>query len=158
MVGTMPTVGCVRDDLMAALGREYTEKEFDALCFEFGIELDEVTSEAVMVRKEKGNAAAEKEQASEELIYKIDIPANRYDLLCIEGIARALRVYLGKEAVPVYRTLKPETLITMTVGKETALIRPYVVAAVLRNVKFTQQSYNSFIDLQVRAPCGQPRG
>ena len=76
----------------------------------------------------------------------------------IEGIARALRVYLGKEAFPVYRTLKPETLITMTVGKETALIRPYVVAAVLRNVKFTQQSYNSFIDLQVRAPCGQPRG
>ena len=107
---------------------------------------------------EARNAAAEKEQASEELIYKIDIPANRYDLLCIEGIARALRVYLGKEAVPVYRTLKPETLITMTVGKETALIRPYVVAAVLRNVKFTQQSYNSFIDLQVRAPCGQPRG
>ena len=153
----MPTVGCVRDDLMAALGQEYTEKEFDELCFEFGIELDEVTSEAVMVRKEKGTAAAEKEQASEELIYKIDIPANRYDLLCIEGIARALRVYLGKEAVPVYRTLKPETLITMTVGKETALIRPYVVAAVLRNVKFTQQSYNSFIDLQVREPCNRPR-
>eukprot|EP01043_Picozoa_sp_COSAG02_P091176 COSAG02_NODE_27934_length_600_cov_0.520958_1_plen_199_part_11 len=137
---------------MAALGKEYTEKEFDELCFEFGIELDEVTSEAVMVRKEKGSAAAEKEQASEELIYKIDIPANRYDLLCIEGIARALRVYLGKEAVPVYRTLKPDTLITMTVSKETAQIRPYVVAAVLRNVKFTQQSYNSFIDLQVRDP------
>jgi hypothetical protein len=148
----MPTVSCVRDDLMAALGKEYTEKEFDELCFEFGIELDEVTSEAVMVRKEKGSAAAEKEQASEELIYKIDIPANRYDLLCIEGIARALRVYLGKEAVPVYRTLKPDTLITMTVGKETAQIRPYVVAAVLRNVKFTQKSYNSFIDLQVRGP------
>jgi phenylalanyl-tRNA synthetase beta chain len=146
----MPTVSCVRDDLMVALGKEYTEKEFDHLCFEFGIELDEVTSEAVMVRKEKGSAAAEKESASEELIYKIDIPANRYDLLCIEGIARALRVYLGKEAVPVYRTLTPDTLITMTVGKETAQIRPYVVAAVLRNVKFTQESYNSFIDLQVR--------
>lgn len=38
----MPTVSCVRDDLMAALGQEYTEKEFDELCFEFGIELDEV--------------------------------------------------------------------------------------------------------------------
>ena len=50
----------------------------------------------------------------------------------------------------MYRTLKPDTLITLTVSKETAQIRPYVVAAVLRNVKFTQQSYNSFIDLQVR--------
>ena len=52
----------------------------------------------------------------------------------------------------MYRTLKPDTLITLTVSKETAQIRPYVVAAVLRNVKFTQQSYNSFIDLQVRGP------
>ena len=144
----MPTVGCVRDDLMAALGKEYTEKEFDELCFEFGIELDEVTSEAVMERKEKGSAGKITETASEALIYKLDIPANRYDLLCIEGVARALRVFLGKEAVPVYRTLTPDTLITMTVSPETALIRPYVVAAVLRNVKFTTASYNSFIDLQ----------
>jgi hypothetical protein len=29
------------------------------------------------------------------------IPANRYDLLCMEGFARALRVFLGKEAAPV---------------------------------------------------------
>lgn len=32
--------------------------------------------------------------------------------------------------------------------KETATIRPYVVGAVLRNVKFTQDSFASFIDLQ----------
>lgn len=31
----------------------------------------------------------------------------------------------------------------------TAKIRPYAVAAVLRNITFTQDSYNSFIDLQV---------
>ena len=28
-------------------------------------------------------------------IYRIDIPANRYDMLCTEGIAEAIRVYLG---------------------------------------------------------------
>ena len=49
----MPTVSCVRDDLMVALGKEYTEKEFDHLCFEFGIELDDVTSESEMVAKEQ---------------------------------------------------------------------------------------------------------
>jgi len=27
----------------------------------------------------------------------------RYDLLCIEGIARALRVFLGKDKPPVYK-------------------------------------------------------
>lgn len=35
-------------------------------------------------------------EASTDVVYKIDIPANRYDLLCIEGLARALRVFLGE--------------------------------------------------------------
>jgi phenylalanyl-tRNA synthetase beta chain len=40
------------------------------------------------------------------------------------------------------------------VKPETALIRPYVVAAVLRGVTFDATRYNSFIDLQVRC-CAQ---
>lgn len=36
----------------------------------------------------------------------------------------------------------------MTILPETAQIRPFAVAAVLRNIKFTQNSYTSFIDLQ----------
>ena len=31
----------------------------------------------------------------------------RYDLLCIEGIARALRVFLGKDKPPVYKLYVP---------------------------------------------------
>ena len=38
---------------------------------------------------------------------KIEVPANRYDLLCIEGIARALKLYIQPElGVPTY-ALKP---------------------------------------------------
>ena len=37
------------------------------------------------------------EKGEEGEVYKIEIPANRYDLLCIEGLSRALRVFLGKE-------------------------------------------------------------
>lgn len=48
----MPTLGVNRDDLFEALGKVYTEKEFDELCFEFGIELDEVTSEANELEKQ----------------------------------------------------------------------------------------------------------
>jgi hypothetical protein len=33
--------------------------------------------------------------------YVIAIPAARYDLLCLEGFARAIRVFIGKEAVPI---------------------------------------------------------
>lgn len=36
----------------------------------------------------------------------------------------------------------------LVVKPETALVRPFVVAAILRGVKFDAQRYNSFIDLQ----------
>lgn len=45
--------------------------------------------------KEQGNIAAA-QTASEEVIYRIDIPANRYDLLCLEGLVSGLLVFLGK--------------------------------------------------------------
>uniref|UniRef100_A0A671X977 Phenylalanine--tRNA ligase beta subunit n=1 Tax=Sparus aurata TaxID=8175 RepID=A0A671X977_SPAAU len=59
--------------------------------------------------------------ASDIILYKIDVPANRYDLLCLEGLVRGLK---------------------------TAAVRPYAVAAVLRNITFTQERYDSFIELQ----------
>lgn len=37
--------------------------------------------------------------------FKIEVGANRYDLLCIEGIARSLRIYLGLETLPKYQLL-----------------------------------------------------
>ena len=73
----MPTIGVNRTALFAALGKEYTEDEFDALCFEFGLELDEVVTD-----EENG-----------EVTYKIEIGANRYDLLCLEGLARNLLIF-----------------------------------------------------------------
>lgn len=57
-----------------------------------------------MARKELANddhsAVAD---ASEDVIYKIDIPANRYDMLCLEGIARALNIFKGRVPAPQYR-------------------------------------------------------
>ncbi|KAJ1797591.1 phenylalanine--tRNA ligase subunit beta, partial [Coemansia sp. RSA 2399] len=79
---------------------------------------------------------------------KIDIPANRYDLLCYEGLSRALGVFLGMEETPKYRVVEVEKPHRITVSKECAQIRPYVVGAVLRGVAFTEERYKSFIDLQ----------
>lgn len=46
----------------------------------------------------------------------------RYDLLCIEGIARALRVFLGKAEAPRYKLVYPAggeaDLLTVTVKPE----------------------------------------
>ena len=81
---------------------------------------------------------------------KIEIGANRYDMLCFEGIAQHLNVFLGREAPPPYRLLKIPggKMQSITVSKETAKVRPYVAGAILRNIKFTQAMYESFIALQ----------
>ena len=143
------------------------EDTFQQLCFDYGIELDDVTSEREMLRKEIAKAAADADgahggppsgaaarlaAASEDVLYKIDIPANRYDMLCLEGIARALNIFRGRMAPVEYKVadVPPTDRVTITVKPETALIRPFIVAAVLRGVTFTPARYASFIDLQDR--------
>ncbi|XP_062116866.1 phenylalanine--tRNA ligase beta subunit, cytoplasmic [Humulus lupulus] len=145
----MPTVSVGRDRLFAALGRTYTQEEFEDLCFSFGIELDDVTTEKAIIRKEK-HLDDEEGDDEEEIIYKIEVPANRYDLLCLEGLVQSLRIFEKKEKIPEYRLAKSssDSIIKMHVKPETSLIRPYVVCAVLRGVTFDEARYNSFIDLQ----------
>lgn len=75
----------------------------------------------------------------------------RYDLLCIEGLALALRVFLNLQAPPVYSlsTPSPDKLVSISVSASVAEIRPYFAGAVLRfKESFTPASYKSFIDLQ----------
>ncbi|XP_075892961.1 phenylalanine--tRNA ligase beta subunit [Nelusetta ayraudi] len=144
----MPIVGVKKDLLFKALGRTYTDEEFDELCFEYGLELDEITSEKELISKEQGDTKAS--GASDAILYKIDVPANRYDLLCLEGLVRGLQVFKNKLEAPRYKRVspvsgEPQRLI---ITKETAAVRPYAVAAVLRNITFTQERYDSFIELQ----------
>nr|CAG4651705.1 EOG090X03QT [Triops cancriformis] len=134
----MPTISIIRDQLFRELGRKYTDEEFDELCFRFGIELDETTE-----RELSG-----KDTGSDEVVYKIDIPANRHDLLCIEGLSQALNVFLGRVSMPKCKLNKPEKFEEIVIETSTQSIRPYVVGAVLRNVTLDAARYNSFIDLQ----------
>ncbi|KAF4801849.1 Phenylalanine--tRNA ligase beta subunit [Turdus rufiventris] len=124
------------------------DEEFDELCFEFGLELDEITSEKDIISKEKGEEKAK--GASDVVLYKIDVPANRYDLLCLEGLVRGLQVFKERINLPRFEKIIPaegegQRLI---ITEQTAQIRPHAVAAVLRNITFTKDRYDSFIDLQ----------
>ena len=85
---------------------------------------------------------------SDDVLYNIDVGANRYDLLCLEGIAHSLRVYLGLEKPPCYKVVKPEKMVKLIVDPSVASIRPFACSAVLRNISFTEDSLKSFIDLQ----------
>uniref|UniRef100_A0A9J7Z5Q9 Phenylalanine--tRNA ligase beta subunit n=1 Tax=Cyprinus carpio carpio TaxID=630221 RepID=A0A9J7Z5Q9_CYPCA len=125
------------------------DEEFDELCFEFGLELDEITSEKEILIREQGGEKAE--GASDVVLYKIDVPANRYDLLCLEGLVRGLQVFKEKLEAPRYKRVSPADggePQRLVITEETASVRPHAVAAVLRNITFTQERYESFIELQ----------
>ncbi|KZF22192.1 phenylalanyl-tRNA synthetase beta subunit [Xylona heveae TC161] len=137
----MPTITVDKTELFKALGQEYTTQEFDELCFEFGIELDEDTTD-------QPRPIVDGKQEPPQL--KIEIPANRYDMLCFEGIALMLNIFRGRAPAPKYQLVAPPNgeMQTIVVDQETTRIRPYVSAAVLRGIEFTPGRYESFIALQ----------
>ena len=86
---------------MHLLGKDYTDKEFEEIALSYGMELDEIVDE-----EERHSSKAVK-------TYKLDIAANRADLLCVEGIARALRVFLGVEKAQAFKVSPPKYTITV---------------------------------------------
>ncbi|KAK5955358.1 phenylalanine--tRNA ligase subunit beta [Knufia fluminis] len=135
----MPTIAVDKYALYKALGKNYTKDEFDELCFDFGIELDEDSEEE---QRPVVNGVQEPPQL------KIEIPANRYDMLCFEGIQLMLNIFLQREKAPQYALKAPSEVQSITVSKDTAKIRPYVSGAILRNITFDEARYESFIALQ----------
>lgn len=119
----------------------FTRDEFEDLCFEYGIELDEDT-------EDEEHPIVDGKQEPPQL--KIEIPANRYDMLCFEGIALNLNVFLGRTQPPKFKVVEPKDADqqVITVLPDTSKVRPLVSGAVLRNIKFTQDRYDSFISLQ----------
>jgi phenylalanyl-tRNA synthetase beta chain len=137
----MPTVSLVRSRLLDALPARFrSDDAFDALCFDFGLELDNVT-------KEPDPASADP-AAPAVPTYKIDVPANRYDLLCLEGIVQALRVFVGADRPAPGLRLAAAPAVVIHVDGSTRAVRPYIVGAVLRWVVLGAEGYQSLIDLQ----------
>lgn len=130
----MPTIPVDKEDLFDLIGKKYTTEEFEDLCFDFGIELDEDTTDEC--------------KPGERPQLKIEVPANRYDMLCIEGIAQALNEFLGRKEPPLYKLNPSKPDLSLTIHESTQRIRPYAAAAILRNVTFDERSYDSFISLQ----------
>jgi hypothetical protein len=54
--------------------------------------------------------------AREHVADHLDRRPCRYDMLCLEGISRALRVFLGKMKTPRFVTKTPENPFTITVS------------------------------------------
>lgn len=156
----MPQVNVVKEELFKYVGQKFSksqiiflifnfaaaDEEFEDLCFEFGLEME--MGDGVEMNMARIDANGNNVDMSKTTVYKVEVPANRYDLLCLEGIAVALRCYLNKDKLPTYKLTKPAKMEKVIVKPSTKQVRPVVVSAILRNIKFDVQSYNSFIDLQ----------
>lgn len=118
----MPTIAVDKAALYKELGRDYTTEEFDELCFEFGIELDEDTSQST-----------KPEDQAQPPQLKIEIPANRYDMLCFEGIAMNLKVFLEQQKLPKWTLTAPKDgeLQVLDIKKEVRQNRRLCYEAVL---------------------------
>jgi phenylalanyl-tRNA synthetase beta chain len=127
----MPCLSVSKLDLFALIGESYDEVSFEKEIFNFGIELDDVYEE------------------DGKTMYKFDIPANRYDLLCIEGLALALISYIHKKQYPSLNVLPPK----ISVIKNRTLERPAIACAIIRNICFTNDKYDSFISYQDKLHC-----
>ena len=95
----------------------YTTDEFQDLCFAYGIELDDDDED--QERPIVNGAPAPP-------TLKIEMPANRYDMLCFEGISRTLAVFQGVAQPPKYKLVRPASgkLEKITVSPETMKVRP----------------------------------
>ena len=104
-----------------------------------------------MIAKEQGVEKAEGDHgALDEVLYRIDIPANRYDLLCLEGLVRGLLIFQGLIEIPRYQAVDPAngSRQKLIVTSNPQKVRPFAVAAILRDIEFNPDIYASFIDLQ----------
>lgn len=143
----MPNVNVLKNELFDKIGRKFTDQEFEDLCFQIGFELE--IGDAVEMQMTRNDAEGKSIDISKQIVYKIEVAANRYDLLCIEGISAAFKAYLGLGKAPRYSIKnQASTLQEIIVKSDTQSVRPHVVGCVLRNVTFDVKSYNSFIDLQ----------
>ena len=137
----MPTIYVFKETILSLLGENMTDEQFIDLCFDYGIEAEVTNSSEANVK--------EVESKEIKTVYKLEISANRYDLLSIEGVVMALRCYLKKD-VPHSFKLNPiqSPNEKMIVERETEKVRPFIVAAILRNIHLDETSYKTFIYLQ----------
>jgi phenylalanyl-tRNA synthetase beta chain len=123
----MPTLSARKSIVERMLARRHTDAEFSDLLFNFGLELDDIHVE------------------DGEMVYKIDIPANRYDLLCTEGLCHALQAFTGER---MYEDIETED-IGLVVHQEDTGERPYIACAVIRDLDLSdRETYDSFIEFQ----------
>ncbi len=77
---------------------------------------------------------------------QVEFFPDRPDLYTVEGVARALKYYTGIERPRRYSASEPG--VEVTVDETVAGVRPYIVAAVIRDVSVDETMIKSMMDFQ----------
>ncbi|MEK6838293.1 MAG: phenylalanine--tRNA ligase subunit beta, partial [Candidatus Thermoplasmatota archaeon] len=86
-------------------------------------------------------------EATDGDVITFDIFPSRPDMYSVEGIARALRGFLGLEVGLPRFPAKPSG-IRFIVDRSVEDVRPYAVGGIVQNVELTDESVASLVDLQ----------
>jgi len=121
----MPTVSVSHRDICKLLGRQIGfEKLCERLPF-LGVEVDEIVGDEI----------------------KLEVAHNRPDLLGPEGVARALKGFLGIEVgLPKYKL--QSSGVVVEVDDSTRAIRPYIVAGVVEGVRLNDENVAALMQIQ----------
>ncbi|MCD6331364.1 MAG: phenylalanine--tRNA ligase subunit beta [Thermoplasmata archaeon] len=121
----MPVVTFDYEDFISLLGKKIKKEEMLKKIPMIGAEIEKVDGNEISV----------------------EFFPDRPDLLSIEGIARAMRSFLEIElGMKKYEVMEPK--IEMEVEESVKEVRPYVSAAIIRNVKMTDELVASVMELQ----------
>ena len=121
----MPKITLNKKDTLKLVGRNIPDKKLEESIPLIGTDLEKVTKNEI----------------------EVEIFPNRPDMLSEEGFARALSSFLGiKTGLKEYKVNKSNY--KYKIDSKVKSIRPYCAAAVVKGIKFTEQSLTSFMNLQ----------
>tara|TARA_Y100000310_G_C20649154_1_gene798391 strand:+ start:142 stop:1758 length:1617 start_codon:yes stop_codon:yes gene_type:complete len=121
----MPTITLNKKDVLKLIGKPISDKILSSQIPMLGTDLEEITKDEI----------------------KVEIFPNRPDLLSEEGFARALSQFLGiKTGLKKYKVNSSNYKILQS--PKTKKIRPYAATAVIKKLKFTEDSLTSLMNLQ----------
>lgn len=130
----MVSVDTSKRRLLELVGKPLTIKELEDLLFNLGMELEEIDGDDI----------------------KIDVTPDRIDMVSPEGLARAIRAYLGFKT-PTY-TAKTSSHI-VNIEASVSNIRPYTACAIVRGLQLNDQGIKDLIWVQekLHATFGRDR-
>lgn len=121
----MPVIKIDHHDLNDLIGENYTQMDLLKLIPRLGADVE---------LAESGEINAE-------------FYPNRPDLYSVEGVARALRAFLGKEVgLKEYEIGSSD--VVLNIDGSTRSIRPFIVTALIRNISFTDPFIKSLMEVQ----------